>query len=105
MNFAASSMVFLKNAFHLAVLLASTQHQFFRYPRFVLFDNIEDKGMEPARSHRFQQLVVESSRATDTDHQIILTTSMIAPELDIAELTVGPFYTHDRKSLAISASR
>lgn len=105
MNFAASSMVFLKNSFHLAVLLASTEHEFFRYPRFALFDNIEDKGMEPERSHRFQHLVVERSREIAVEHQIILTTSMIAPELDTPELTVGPFYTHDRKSLAISASR
>jgi archaellum component FlaC len=105
MNFAASSMVFLKNSFHLAILLASTKHEFFRYPRFTLFDNIEDKGMEPKRSHRFQHLVVERSQKIEVEHQIILTTSMIAPELDTPELTVGPFYTHDLKSLAISASR
>lgn len=102
-NFAASSMVFVKNCFHLALLLASLRKSFFRYPRFLLLDNVEDKGMEMARSHNFQRLVLEMSRASECEHQIILTTSMVAPQLDVPELTVGDNYTYDKKSLRIQA--
>lgn len=97
--FSASSMVVLKNAFHVAFCMASTSEQAMRYPRFGLFDNIEDKGMELDRSHNFQRIIVELSRQSEVAHQFILTTSMIAPELDVEEYVVGPFYTHENKTL------
>ena len=99
--FAASSMVLLKNAFHLALVFASTRDPEFRYPRFALFDNIEDKGMEEERSHHFQRLIVESSASAEVEHQIIFTTSKIAPELEVPELTVGRFYKLSAKSLVL----
>jgi len=37
----------------------------------------------------------------DVDHQIIFTTSMIAPDLDTKELTVGDLYDFNNKSLKI----
>lgn len=101
-NFAASSMVYLKNSFHLAMLMTSLQLDYLRYPRFVLFDNIEDKGMEPTRSHNFQELILEYSKGSEVEHQIILTTSMIHPELNNSEHVVGPYYTHDNRTLDIS---
>lgn len=102
-NFAASSMVFLKNSFHLALLSASTQRDYFRYPRFLILDNIEDGGMEEERSHRFQHLVVDASGATKVEHQIIMTTAKIAPDLEGSKYTVGRRFTPDAKSLAIKA--
>jgi hypothetical protein len=90
-NFAASSNVFFKNAFHAALWQASTLRQYMRYPRLVIFDNVEDKGMEPERSHNFQRLVRELSDTTECEHQMILFTSMIAPEFeDVPEMLVGP---------------
>ena len=53
LNFAASSNVILKNGAILSLLLAAAEDLQFYHPRFSLFDNIEDKGMEPARSHNF----------------------------------------------------
>lgn len=97
--FSASSMVVLKNAFHVAFCMASTSERAMRYPRFGLFDNIEDKGMEPTRSHNFQRIIVALSQGSEVAHQFILTTSMIAPELDTDEYVVGPSYTHENKTL------
>lgn len=103
-EFSASSMVLLKNAFHLALHLASLDLSYVRYPRFTLFDDIEDKGMEEARSHNFQKLIVESLASKDVQNQIIFTTSMVAPELDMPEYTVGEFYTKKNKTLKGFAS-
>ena len=101
--FAASSSVLLKNAFHFAMLFASLQSPRMRYPRFLLCDNMEDKGMEQARSHNFQRIVVERSRRAEAAHQIIFTTSMLNPELDVDEFVVAKF-SRTTKSLSLPAS-
>jgi hypothetical protein len=98
-NYAASSMVYLKNAFHLALFMASCKNDFFRYPRFGLFDNIEDKGMEQERSHNLQELIVEEVTSSDVECQLILTTSMVSPKLDNSKYVVGDKYTKDNKTL------
>lgn len=104
-NFSASSKVILKNCFHLAMLLASTRKEYFRYPRFVLFDNIEDKGMTPDRSHNFQKLIVEKSNESQVEHQIIFTTAMISPDLEVPSVTVGECFTPARKSLRLQSHK
>ena len=101
LNFAESSNVIVKNTAILSLLLAATQDRQFYHPRFVLLDNIEDKGMEQDRSHNFQEIVVRSSRETKTEHQIIFTTSMFNPELNEEELVIGPYYTHEHRTLDI----
>lgn len=98
-NFSASSMVYLKNSFHFAMFWASLKKEFLNYPRFIIFDNIEDKGMELERSHNFQRKIVELSESNEVEHQIIFATSMIADELEDDKYTVGRFYTNDKKSL------
>jgi len=98
-NFSASSMVYLKNSFHFAMFWASLKKEFLNYPRFIIFDNIEDKGMELERSHNFQRKIVELSESNEVEHQIIFATSMIADELENDKYTVGRFYTNDKKSL------
>jgi len=100
-GFSASSLTVLRNAFHLGLHLASCQNRKFRYPRFLLLDNIEDKGMTEARSRNFQRLIVSLSGQLNVDHQIIFTTSMIDPKLDIEEYTVGDKYDFNNKSLRI----
>lgn len=103
-TFAASSNVYLKNAFHLALFQSSLTRDYMRYPRLAIFDNVEDKGMEPARSHNFQKLVQELSDSTELDHQIILFTSMVEPSFESApELLIGPHYKHDYKTLRIGS--
>ena len=101
-QFAASSMVYLRNSFHFALLWASAIHSFFNYPRLAIFDNIEDKGMELARSHNFQLTLVNLSEKMGVDHQIIFTTSMVAPDLNNSKYTVGDYYNHNNKSLRMN---
>lgn len=100
-NFSESSNVYLKNSVRFAIFFASLDKDFFRLPRFVFCDNIEDKGMEPIRSQSFQNEIVKISMESEVRHQIILTTSMISPELDNTELCVGDFYTESDKTLKL----
>lgn len=99
--FSASSMVYLKNAFRLAMLKASCLESSYLYPRFLLMDNVEDKGMQHARSQQFQREIISVSESLPVEHQIIFTTSMIAPELDASDYCVGDFYDDDNKTLKV----
>lgn len=101
-NFSESSNVYLKNSVRFAIFFASLVKDFFRLPRFILCDNIEDKGMEPLRSQSFQNEIVKISNESEVKHQIIITTSMIAPNLDNTELCVGDFYTENDKTLKLT---
>ena len=91
--------MYLKNAAIFGMFLAAREDEGFFHPRFVLIDNVEDKGMEVERSHLFQRIIVE--RATDLEgpYQVIFTTSMMNPELELDEYVIGPRYTSDCKSL------
>jgi hypothetical protein len=100
-NFSESSNVYLKNSVRFALFFASLEKDFFRFPRFILCDNIEDKGMEPVRSKSFQEKLVEMSQASETKHQIIITTSMISEELNDTDICVGEFYTKENKTLKL----
>jgi uncharacterized Zn finger protein (UPF0148 family) len=102
-GFSASSLTVIRNAFHFALLWASCVDKGFMYPRFVLMDNIEDKGMTQARSQNFQRMIVRVSDELKVDHQIIFTTSMVEDELDASDRTVGPKYGFGHKSLRIGA--
>ncbi|MDY0884687.1 AAA family ATPase [Dongia soli] len=99
LNFAESSNVILKNAALVALFSAATQDSEFWHPRFVLLDNVEDKGMEEVRSHNFQKLIVNESQKAKFAHQIIFTTSTINPELELDEYVIGPKYTRENHTL------
>lgn len=99
----ASGMVVLKNSFAAATLFSSIADARFCLPRWMLFDNVEDKGMVEERSWNFQRVLVSRSADTPHLHQIIFTTSKIAPELENSDLVVGRKYTKVAPSLAIVA--
>lgn len=101
-NFSESSMVILRHSFHLAMLFGSTKEPFFRVPRLVILDGIDDGGLEIGRNHHYQRLIVEISSAVDVEHQIIFATSHIEPSLDTPQHTIGRNYTTERKSLEIA---
>lgn len=98
-QFSASSIGYLKNCIHYAIFFASLELDFFRYPRFILCDNMEDKGMEEERSRNFQRVIVDLSKRLPVAHQIIFATSMIDPGLDTPQFCVGNKYDQDHKSL------
>lgn len=101
-KFSASSETVLKNSFHLAILLESLEEDSMRYPRLLLLDNTEDKGMGPDRSQNFQRVLVEALTAiTDKPYQVIMTTSMIDPVLDKSNYCVGPHYAKGMHTLSI----
>jgi len=100
--FSESSMVILRLCFHLALLIASTKREYFRIPRFMLLDGIEDGGIEPPRSFNFQNLLVESVSGIEADFQVIYATSGIAENLNREELVVGRAFTPDKKSLDVA---
>ncbi|WP_439526497.1 hypothetical protein [Roseovarius mucosus] len=101
--FSASSMVYLRNSFIASFAVAAANKSSFSHPRFLLMDTVEDKGMEPERSRNFQRLLYEKSTSAASENQMIIATSMIAPELDTPEVTVGEFYTHQNRTLRISS--
>jgi len=101
--FSASSRVILRNSFFVGLFAAATKDSSFRHLRICMLDSIEDKGMQPERSHNFQRMVVKVSQAALSEHQIIFATSMIAPELDVANLTVGHYSTLQNHTLAFQS--
>ncbi len=101
LNFAESSNVFLKNAAVLGLFLAAGENEQFFHPRFLLIDNVEDKGMEVERSHLFQRIIVERVTELHAPYQVIFTTSMMNPELELESYTIGPSYTNDHRTLTL----
>ncbi len=98
--FSASSRVVLKTSFLVGFLAAALIDKNFRHPRFLMIDITEDKGMEQARSHNFQKQVIEISKSTEVEHQVILATAM--PWSEIPEgLFVGKFSTLENGTLNI----
>jgi len=98
-RFAASSTVYLKNSFAFSFLLASLRDGNFRFPRLLILDSIEDKGMEEDRIHHFQNLMFIRSSESDVTHQVIFTAQTLSHELKKDDLIVGQRYTHDNKTL------
>ena len=96
----ASSAFYLKMTARFAFFLSSLQVDAMMYPRFILSDNMEDKGMEDSRTHNFQNILVKRlQQIGNPDYQVIFATSMIAPELERPEYVRGEYYTRDNKSL------
>lgn len=99
-RYSASSSFFLKLVARFALLLSSIDLPWMRYPRFILADNMEDKGMEPSRVHRFQTtLVSRLERCPAGSFQVIFTTSCLAPSLEDSRYVVGDRYSMQHKSL------
>ncbi|MDA7416661.1 AAA family ATPase [Xenophilus arseniciresistens] len=100
-QFSESSMVILRHSFHVALLIASAKEKFFRFPRFLMIDGIEDGGQEQQRAFKFQKLIVDRCESLENEYQIIYATSEIEPSLNTDDYTVGKSSTTDDKTLSI----
>ena len=99
-RFSASSSFFLKLVARFSLLFASLDIPWMRYPRFILADNMEDKGIEVERAQKFQQTLIDRLSQYPAEHyQVIYTTSYITPQLDSSEYVVGDHYGMGHKSL------
>ena len=99
-NFSASSNFYLKIVTRFSLFFSSLMIDSMRYPRFILCDNMEDKGIEKERSQNFQNLIVETAQQFPSEnYQLIFTTSMISEELKQSEYLVGNYYTIANKTL------
>lgn len=101
-KFSASSMSYLRSAFFLSLFLLSLEDKEIRYPRFVLFDNIEDKGMIVPRVQNMHNLIFSLVKDKKCPHQLIFTTACLADNLDDSEYCVGPKYSKNHKTLDLS---
>ena len=100
-KFSASSMVIMKNSIRAAMFIHSVNDEMTRLPRFILMDNMEDKGMTAERSQNFQRALVKKCDELEEDYQIIFTTSMIDEELNKSDYVVGPFYKKGEHTLKL----
>jgi len=99
-KYSASSSFYLKNSARYAIFLASLSIEKMRFPRFILCDNMEDKGIELVRVHNFQKIVIDYLKDFSTDkYQVIYTTSFIPEELNNNKYCIGEFYTEENPSL------
>lgn len=99
-KYSASSNFYLKLTARFSLFLASLSVQEMRYPRFILADNMEDKGIEEKRAQNFQEIVIKRLEGFKTDdYQVIYTTSYITEELNKSEFVVGEYYTTSNRTL------
>ena len=98
-KFSASSVCYLKSAFQFALFLNSLNDKKMLFPRFLLLDNIEDKGATPERVQNMHNVIIESLKDRAEAHQIIFTTSVLSPKLNNTIYCVGPEYNFNLKTL------
>ncbi|AKP50237.1 AAA family ATPase [Cyclobacterium amurskyense] len=99
-KYSASSSFYLKNSARFAIFLTSLSIKRMRYPRFILCDNMEDKGIEFERVHNFQRILIKYLKDFNREtYQVIYTTSFIPKELNNKRYCVGDYYTEENPSL------
>ncbi|KQC02027.1 ATP-binding protein [Pedobacter sp. Hv1] len=99
-KYSASSNFYLKISARFALFLASLSIPEMRYPRFILADNMEDKGIEEKRAQNFQKILINRLKDFDpSSYQVIYTTSYITDELDKSDMVVGKFHTVANRTL------
>lgn len=99
-KYSASSNFYLKLTARFALFLASLSIPEMRYPRLLIADNMEDKGIEEKRAQNFQKIVIERLEKFDPNtFQVIYTTSYITDDLNESSLVVGERYTKDNRTL------
>jgi len=99
--FSASSVSYLRNAIFLGILFAADKIPSMRHLHLLLLENLEDKGMEPARYHKLHTTIVDKAKALKNPFQIIIATADLAAAVRDDVYIIGKRFTHDRKTLNI----
>lgn len=88
---AASTGSYLKNSFFFSLFLLSLKHSSVRYPRFIVMDNLEDKGLQDDRVQQFHQDIIKYSQESSVKHQVIFTarSEVITEELENSGMCIG----------------
>lgn len=97
--FSESSISYLNNAFHLALLKLSLVKDYARFPRLLILDGIENFGLEDQRSQNLQMNIKKYFSNEKVEYQIIIATKTIHPALNTPEVRVGAHFTKEAKSL------
>jgi DNA repair exonuclease SbcCD ATPase subunit len=105
-RYSASSSFYLKISARFAIFLSSLQIENMRYPRFILCDNMEDKGIEKERAQNFQRILIDQLKGYSREsYQVIYTTSFIPDEFNNDQFCVGEYYDESNRSLKNVKSR
>nr|WP_298137420.1 hypothetical protein [uncultured Pseudomonas sp.] len=99
--FSESSISYLNNAFHLALLKLSLEKDYARFPRLLILDGIENFGLEDQRSQNLQMNIKKYFENEKIEHQIIIATKTIHPDLNNPDVRVGKHFTKESKSLNV----
>lgn len=102
---AASTSCYLKNAFFFSIFLTSLDKKLeVRYPRFIILDNVEDKGLETNRIQQFHKDVILASQNSDIEHQIIITarSEVVSDEIRNSDMVVGEEYSSMQGTYSLS---
>ncbi len=74
-HFSQSSMIVLRQLFHLALLQLSLQDSAIRMPRFIILDGINDGGLEKERAKNLQDIIVNTCSTFKKPFQLICSSS------------------------------
>ncbi len=104
---AASTGSYLKNAFFFSLFLLSLKHSSVRYPRFIIMDNLEDKGLQDDRVQQFHQDIIKHSEETQVKHQIIFTarSEVITEELEQSGMCIGENFDGNQNKYSLNFAR
>lgn len=99
--FSESSMVVLRQMFHLALLQTADQIESLRFPRFLILDGIDDGGIEPERNMNLQKVIKETIESFENCSQLILATSTTHLNELLKPFIHNRIFTTDSKSLEL----
>lgn len=101
-RFSASSDFYLKNTSRFSLFFSSLLIDSMRFPRFILCDNMEDKGIEKERAQNFQRLIIDTAQnSQNKEFQIIYTTSYIPEEIEGSDYCVGDYYSEETNNKSL----
>ena len=91
-NFAASTMGYIKNCFAIGLWEASVENSTFKLPRFMLLDNLEDKGIEDDRICNIQNSINDFCENSAVSCQIIISASVLNSKFINTDKVIGQYY-------------